>query len=73
MESKKMQIIPAVPRGWMKVPLAARLASTSMSRAKALIVSGVVPVAIDPAGYMWVSTDSLRNGPTNVEPPIQNH
>ena len=68
-----MQIVPTVPRGWMKVPLAARLASTPMSRAKALIVSGVVPVAIDPAGYMWVSTDSLRNGSPNVEHPIQNH
>jgi hypothetical protein len=67
-----MQIVPAVPRGWTKVPMAARLASTSMSRAKALIVAGVVPVAIDAAGYMWVSTDSLRNGPANVEHPIQN-
>lgn len=68
-----MQIIHSVPKGWMKVPLAARLASTPMSRARALIVSGAVPVAIDPAGYMWVSTDSLRNGPADVEHPIQNH
>ena len=64
-----MHIVPAVPRGWMKVPLAARLASTSMARAKSLIVSGVVPVAIDPAGYMWVSAELLRNGQTNVEHP----
>jgi hypothetical protein len=68
-----MQIIPSVPRGWMKVPLAARLASTPMSRAEALIVSGAIPVAIDPAGYMWVSTDALRNGPSHVEHSIQNH
>jgi len=57
-----MQIIPTVPKGWMKVPLAARLANTSTSRARALIVAGVIPVAIDPAGYMWASTDSLRSG-----------
>lgn len=62
-----MQILPAVPRGWLKVPLAAKLTSTPMSRAKALIVSGAVPVAIDPAGYMWVSTDSLRNGPKQCQ------
>ena len=57
-----MQIIPTVPRGWLKVPLAAKVASTPISRAKALIVSGAIPVAIDPAGCMWVSTDSLRSG-----------
>jgi hypothetical protein len=68
-----MTILRTVPKGWMKVPLAARLTSTPMSRAKALIVGGVVPVAIDPAGYMWVSTDSLRNGRGNAEPSIQNH
>jgi hypothetical protein len=68
-----MQIIPIVPRGWMKVPSAAKLASTSMPRAEALIVAGVVPVAIDSAGYMWVSPESLRNGSHNVEHPIQNH
>ena len=57
-----MQIVHTVPKGWLKVPVAARLASTPISRAKALIVAGAVPVAIDPAGYMWVSTDSLRSG-----------
>ena len=67
-----MHIVPTVPRGWMKVSLAARVASVPMTRAKALIVSGDVPVAIDGGGYMWVSTESLRNGPTNVEHPIQN-
>jgi hypothetical protein len=55
-----MHIVPSVPRGWMKVPLAARVASVPMSQAKALIVTGVVPVAIDGSGYMWVSSDSLR-------------
>jgi hypothetical protein len=68
-----MQLLPNVPRGWMKVPLAARLASTSMSRAKALIVSGTIPVAIDPAGYMWVSAESLRSGSHDVKHSIQNH
>jgi hypothetical protein len=57
----------------MKVPSAAKLANTPMSRAKALIVSGAVPVAIDPAGYMWVSPDTLRSGQANAEQSIQNH
>jgi len=68
-----MQIVSPVLNDWMKVPVAARQANVPMSRAKALIVCGVVPVAIDGAGYMWVSTDSLRSGSHNVEQPIQNH
>jgi hypothetical protein len=65
-----MHILPGVPKGWMKVPLAARVASVPMYQAKALIVSGAIPVAIDGAGYMWVSTDHLRSGAPNVEPAI---
>ncbi len=67
-----MQIVSGIPRGWMKVPRAVRAACIPMCRAKALIISGGVPVAIDGAGYMWVSTDSLRNGAPNVQPKVQN-
>jgi hypothetical protein len=66
-----MNIVPCVPSGWMKVRLAARVASVPMARAKALIISGIVPVAIDGAGHMWVSGESLRNGVPHVEPEIQ--
>jgi hypothetical protein len=57
-----MQIVLSVPRGWAKVSIAAKAAKVPVSHANSLIISGTVPVAIDGAGYMWVSVDSLRNG-----------
>jgi len=57
-----MYIIRYVPRGWMKVSKAAKAARVTLAMAKTLIVAGTVPVAIDPAGYMWVEPGCLRNG-----------
>ena len=62
-----LQIVPSIPQGWAKVRLAAKAAKVPISRANSLIISGAVPVAVDGAGYMWVSVDSLRNGFSNAE------
>jgi hypothetical protein len=35
-----------------------------------MIVAGAVPVAVDRAGYMWVSVDSLRNGAHDENHPL---
>ena len=61
-----MQLIPHVPRGWMKVSHAAKTARVPVSQANALIVSGAIPVAIDGAGFMWINRDSLRIGATDA-------
>ncbi len=61
-----LQILPEVPSGWLKVERAAKLAGTSLSRAKALAIAGLIPVAIDDLGYMRISPDSLRNGAHHV-------
>jgi hypothetical protein len=58
-----MRIVSRIPQqGWAKVRLAAMAAKVPVSRANLMIVAGTVPVAVDQAGYMWVSVDSLRNG-----------
>jgi hypothetical protein len=66
-----MQIVSAIPQqGWAKVALAARAARVSASRVNQMIVAGAVPVAVDKAGYMWVSVDSLRNGVHDENHPL---
>lgn len=64
-----MQIISPVPKGWCKVPAAARIAGMRIATARTLIITGAVQVAIDPVGYMWVCPNSLRNGATRDAQP----
>lgn len=59
----QMRLVSRIPQqGWAKVRHAARAANVTVTRANAMIVTGAVPVAVDQAGYMWVSVDSLRGG-----------
>jgi len=62
-----LRVVQEVPRGWLKVQSAAKMAGVALAHTKALIVTGAIPVAIDRTGYMWISADSLRNGLCNAE------
>jgi hypothetical protein len=69
-ELNYMHIVSGIPREWAKVRPAARTAGVPITLAKALIISGAIPVAIDGGGYMWVSADALRNGTNHVRQAI---
>lgn len=61
-----LNIVHSISKGSLRVPYAAKVAKVSFCRLRSLILSGQVPVAIDPAGAMWVEPSAIRNGLPNV-------